>query len=622
MNRTIGSSSWIVLAGMFMLGPESLAAEPPVRQVLVLQAFNRGNLILDHFTSEFRVELDRGVGKPVNLVQVVVGPTGFVEAPEQAIVDFIRANYAGRAPPDLIVTIAGPAAIFARKHRAQLFPDVPLLFAAVDDRYLKSAPATANEAAVSASNDFAAVIEDILQVLPKTRQVFMVIGSGVINKFWRQRLEKDFSRFHERVEFVWSADLSLDEILDRCAHLPANSAIFYLTFGTDASGTAYADERVIGELHARANAPLFAAHSPFFGSGIVGGRLMAMDDLARNAASSAIRILNGEPTSSVKFASQLPSLPVFDWRELRRWNIPESRLPAGSEVRFRRPSLWMAYRTAVLVALGALAIQAALILGLLFERRARLRAEIESRRNLTLAADTDRRMTMSTLTGSIAHELSQPLSAMIYNAEALELMLNANRATHETILEVLSDIRRDGILAADIIERHRTMLRSRQLQKKAVDLQSVVDDTLTLVAHDLRQRQISVSVELPANSRVIEGDPVLLEQVFVNLVMNAMDAMAAIPPERRQLKISSATSENNVEVSVRDSGPGLPPDLIGRLFTPFVTTKSHGIGIGLSITRTIVEAHGGRIACHNNPDGGATFTVTLPSGNVQAVRAA
>jgi len=160
------------------------------------------------------------------------------------------------------------------------------------------------------------------------------------------------------------------------------------------------------------------------------------------------------------------------------------------------------------------------------------------------------------------------------------------------------------------------------LQKKAVDLQSVVDDTLTLVAHDLRQRQISVSVELPANSRVIEGDPVLLEQVFVNLVMNAMDAMAAIPPERRQLKISSATSENNVEVSVRDSGPGLPADLIGRLFTPFVTTKSHGIGIGLSITRTIVEAHGGRIACHNNPDGGATFTVTLPSGDVQAVRAA
>jgi len=282
----------------------------------------------------------------------------------------------------------------------------------------------------------------------------------------------------------------------------------------------------------------------------------------------------------------------------------------------------MAYRTAVLVALGALAIQAALIVGLLFERRARLRAEIESRRNLTLAADTDRRMTMSTLTGSIAHELSQPLSAMIYNAEALELMLNANRATHETILEVLSDIRRDGILAADIIERHRMMLRSRQLQKKAVDLQSVVDETLTLVAHDLRQRQIGVSVELPANSRVVEGDPVLLEQVFVNLVMNAMDAMAAIPPERRQLKISSAISENNVEVSVRDSGPGLPADLIGRLFTPFVTTKSHGIGIGLSITRTIVEAHGGRIACHNNPDGGATFTVTLPSGKVQAVRAA
>jgi signal transduction histidine kinase len=609
-----------VLAGMFMLASAAGAAEPPVRQVLALQSFNRGNLIIDHFTGEFRVELDRRAGKPVNVVQVTVGPTGFVGAPEQAVVEFIRSTYAGRPPPDLIVTIAGPAAEFARKYRAQLFPDTPLLFSAVDYRYLQGAPLAEDEVAVSASNDFPGLIDDILQVLPKTRQVFVVIGSGAVSNFWRQQLETGFERFQDRLTFIWSGDLSLQEVLDRCAHLPDKSAIFYLTFGTDSSGTAYADERVLAELHARANAPLFAAHSPFLGAGIVGGHLLNMDDLATNTADAAVKILNGAPASSVRAPSQLPGKQLYDWRELQRWGISESRLPAGSEVLFRRPSPWSEYRTMVLVGVGALAIQALLIVGLLFERRARLRAESESRKNLTLAADTSRRVTMSALTGSIAHELSQPLSAMIYNTEALQLMMNAGRATPAITTEILADIHADGILAGEIIERHRAMLRSRKIEKKQVDLQAVVSDTLTLVAYDIRERQIEVSLNLPENSCRLHGDPVLLEQVLVNLVINAMDAMEATPRGRRHITISSEARRNEVEIVVHDSGPGLPADLLDRLFTPFVTTKSNGVGIGLAIARTIVEAHGGTITARNSSVGGAIFTLTLPATDAHEIQ--
>jgi signal transduction histidine kinase len=616
-----GRCGLVLLLGMLLLVSASQAAEP-VKQILLLQSFNRGILVVDQFTGDLRVELDRRAGKPVNVVQIVVGPTGSVGASEQGIVDFIRATYANRQPPDLIMTIAGPAAAFARKYRSQLFPESPLLFASVDDRYLRDKPLTDTEAAVPVHNDFPGLVDDILQVLPATRHVFLVLGSGTLAKFWQQQLEKDFDRFKGRVQFTWSGDLSFTEMLDRYAHLPDHSAIIYLSFGSDVSGTAYADERVFAELHARSNAPIFALHKVFFGFGIVGGRLVHTDELARNTANAAIRILNGARPRDVTVPPQAAGTALFDWRELERWGIAESRLPVGSAVRYGRPSLWMEYRGVVLVAIAALAIQAILIIGLLFERRARRRAEVDSRRNLTLAADTNRRVTMSTLTGSIAHELSQPLSAMIYNAEALQLMLDARRATHETIIEVLADIRHDGMLAAEIIERHRTMLRTRQLAKKAIDLQAIVDDALALVAHDLRERQVSVSVNLAANSRVIDGDPVLLEQVFVNLVMNAMDAMADTPCERRQLTISSAAAQGRVEVAVRDSGPGLSAELIGRIFTPFVTTKSHGIGIGLAITRTIVEAHGGQIGCRNNADGGATFTVTLPVAEADAIAAA
>ncbi len=611
-----------MLASMLMLAPAADAAEP-VRQVLVLQSFNRGILVVDSFTGNFRVELDQRAGKPVNVVQVVVGPTGFIGASEQAIVDFIRSTYADRPPPDLVMTIAGPAAVFARKYHAQLFPDRPFLYAAVDHRFLQNAPMGRNEAAVSVINDFPGLVDDILQVLPETRHVFMVLGSGTLSKFWRPQLENEFRRFHDRVEFIWSGDLSFAEILRRCSNLPEHSAILYLSFGTDASGTAYADERVVAELHGSANAPLFAAHTPFFGLGMVGGRLLSMDELARHSADAAVQILNGAPASSINVPPQAAGQAVYDWRELQRWGIDESRLPAGSEVRFRRPSLWSEYKVAVLVAAGALALQALLIIGLLLERRARLRAEIESRKNLTLAADTGRRMTMSALSGSIVHELGQPLSAMMYNSEALRLMVSTNRATPEYIAEVLSDIHDDGVLAAGIIERHRSMLRSRQIQKKPVDLQAVVSDTLSLVAHDLRERQVKVTVNQPQYPCITDGDPVLLEQVLVNLMLNAMDAMADIPPDLRFITISvSSEITRGAEVSVRDSGVGLPADIIGSLFTPYVTTKPQGLGIGLSIARTIVEAHGGSISVRNNLEGGATFTVTLPGSEKRAAQPA
>src|SRR6188472_4137099 len=133
------------LVGCVLLGAASSEAQPPVRQVLVLQSFDRGNLVVDSFTGHFRVELDRRAGTTVNVVQVVVGPTGFVGAPEREVVDYIRSTFPDRRKPDLIVTLGGVAAVFAREHRQQLFPDTPVLFAAVDERFLSQAPLDESE---------------------------------------------------------------------------------------------------------------------------------------------------------------------------------------------------------------------------------------------------------------------------------------------------------------------------------------------------------------------------------------------------------------------------------------------------------------------------------------------
>jgi signal transduction histidine kinase len=534
-----------------------------------------------------------------------------VRASERAVLDYIQSAFIDRSKPDLIMPVGGPAAIFARRYRQQLFPDTPLLFAAVDQKYLGDAPLGDNETAVVVDNDFSRAIEGVLQLLPGTRQVFMVLGSGQIGQFWHRELENQFSRFHDRLTFVWLDDLSLPDILRRCASLPDNSAIFYVTFGTDAAGAAYADERVFADLRAAANAPLFAAHNVYLGAGIVGGPLLSIDDLSRDTADVAIRLMNGAPPRSITVAPRPPGPPMYDWRELQRWGIAESRLPPGSVVRYRAPSLWSAYRGTVLSAVGVLAVQSLLIVGLLYQRRARKRAESDSRRNLALAADAGRRETMSALTSSIGHELGQPLGSIMYNAQALQMMVSANRASSDTVGEIVSDIQAQGVRATQIIERHRSMLKSRQLDKKPIDLRTVIDETLALVAHDMTARQVSVAVNQSSSPCVIDGDQVLLQQVLINLVLNAMDAMVDAPPARRHVTIGSDVRATQVDVSVRDTGPGLPEEVIGTLFTPFVTTKANGLGIGLTIVWSIVDAHGATIVARNNPEGGATFTVTL-----------
>jgi C4-dicarboxylate-specific signal transduction histidine kinase len=179
------------------------------------------------------------------------------------------------------------------------------------------------------------------------------------------------------------------------------------------------------------------------------------------------------------------------------------------------------------------------------------------------------------------------------------------------VCEILSDIESEGVQATQIIDRHRTMLRGHQLDTKPINLHDVIHESLALVAHDMRARQIDAILNLSSHACIIIGDQVLLQQVLVNLMVNAMDAMAETPPARRRVTISTEARGGAVDVSVRDAGTGLPAQIDGTLFTPFVTTKPQGLGIGLTITRTIVETHGGTIDAHNNPEGGATFTVTL-----------
>jgi PAS domain S-box-containing protein len=345
------------------------------RRVLLLHSFGQGFEPFSTFTESFRRQLGQQLGERVEFFDVTLDSERLEgEASEKPLVDYLTALFAGQQL-DLVVPIGGAAARFGQKHRQELFRTTPMLFACTDVRHLESAALAANDAVVAVANDPARVVGAILQLLPETTNIAVVIGNSPLEQFWLSEMRRTFQPFTNRVNFVWLDQLPFAEVQKRAAALPPRTAIFYALYAVDKDGVAYDDEWALPELHKVANAPIFGLHDSQLGLGIVGGPLMEIGALGRNTAKVAVRIIRGEPAGTIKAPAQAPGNCIYDWRELRRWNISEARLPADSEIRFRQPTFWALYRWPLAAGVSICLLQAVLITNLLVNRAKRRQAE-------------------------------------------------------------------------------------------------------------------------------------------------------------------------------------------------------------------------------------------------------
>jgi C4-dicarboxylate-specific signal transduction histidine kinase len=258
-----------------------------------------------------------------------------------------------------------------------------------------------------------------------------------------------------------------------------------------------------------------------------------------------------------------------------------------------------------------------LLLGLvaswLYERRARRQAELRTHEQLVISAHLERQYSMGELAAALTHELSQPLGAIRFNVQAADRMLESNHVSTGELREILADITREDARASQIIQRQRAMLQKREFALRPLDLNEVVGEALAFIAHEAQTRGVRIEMQRCGDGCAVSGDRILLQQVVINLAVNAMDAMAQTPVSQRCVLVRTQATAGGVEVSVQDRGEGIAPDVAARLFEPFVTTKPNGMGIGLAVVRGIVEAHGGSIHASNGATGGATFLMALPA---------
>ena len=783
---------------------------------------------------------------------------------QRIFTEYLTGKYANQVPDLIILVFVGNLGI-AGKLLQQLFPGTPVIVAGFTEEEVRTDQFGTLVSGLAQRVAPRATLELILRLQPELRRVVVVGGTTEIDRHVLQRVREAAQSIEGRIEIDFWDNLSMAELRKAVIAMPRDTAILYARMFQDAAGQAFISSEVGQWIAQWATAPVYVMSDASFGTGAVGGSLASIETFGRRAGELAGLILTGTTPASLPFEIRTDSVPVFDWRALKRWSISESRLPPGSVVRFRPRSLWEQYHWYIIVALIIIFVQSATIIDLLLQRRrrARVQAELqESQQLMELASSagelgmwsrdlikggvwanasmrsifgfgangalrfndlidrvcpsdrermllevehaqtadlpfqgefrvvspegrerwvlakgrtvetssanarrmgvvldiTDRKRaeeslresearfrtmadtapvmiwmsgtekgctffnkgwldftgrtleqelgngwaegvhredfarcleiytnafnarqeftleyrlrrfdgkycwvldhgvpraeangeflgyigcaidiaerkrgeleavqqrtelahiarvsTMGELAASLAHELNQPLTAILSNAQAAQRFLAVKPPDLEEVHDILKDIVQDNSRAGEVIRRMRALVKKEELEFAPLDLGNVMSDVVLLTHSDAILHNVRVVFEFNSDLPRAWGDRVQLQQVLLNLLLNAFDAVKNSPADERSVALQAELDRMSMlKVTVRDRGTGLNGDPVDKIFEPFYTTKPDGLGMGLSISRSIVEAHGGRLWAENNRDRGATFYFTLP----------
>jgi signal transduction histidine kinase/ABC-type uncharacterized transport system substrate-binding protein len=584
------------------------AQAPAPQSVLVISADSLSYPYLAELFGSFKSTVQQQVKQPLRLHAESLDLANHdSSAYRGAVAGWYRQKYAGQ-PPTVIVVIGHAALQFLLQ--SQLWPGVPVYFVAASASAVSAMTLPPNVTGQTVRASLAGMVQLAKRLLPGTRSMALV-GNLPERDNYRPFRAPELAALKAQVEFIDLRGMPYETMLRRVADLPEHTVIYHTTLNDDGSGRIFEPRLALQAMLRVANRPTLVDTSPSVGLGPVGGLVFHPAAQGKAAGLRVARLLAGAAPSALPI--ELDGFPpVFDWRQLQHWRIAQERLPQASEVRFYQPTVWEQYRTQILLALALIVCLSALSAALLVERRLRAAAVAQSRKRLAEVAHMNRNATASVYSAAIAHELNQPLAAILSNAEAAQLMLGRDAPPLPELREILDDICRDDRRASDLIARMRTLLKPSEANLQVVDINVIVADALKFIASEASMRGAAIVSDLCAEAAPVLVDTVQLQQVLINLVINSLDAMSGMLASAKRISIATRVlPAGQVEVTVTDTGIGFDSH-IDEVFNSFFTTKSHGMGLGLSITAAIIQSHGGAIAASNGADGGARIVFQLP----------
>jgi signal transduction histidine kinase len=604
------SIAWLFCVYTPLAADPSFAAEPVPRTVLVL---DQSTPYTEHFGklfASFQSTLKAGSHVPTTIHLERLGYT-YVKGTEHHTLlhTFIKEKY--RSGPFSVIVANGVDALhFAVRLQAETDPTTPIVFCGVDESTVAQLKLPANVTGTTIHRTMRHALTTAKALVPGFKQIALV-GDRLEEQTYRRHYQNEILAIDKEKGLIDLTGLPMDELRKRVAALPDDAAIFYTTLSGVSGGASYDPNDALALVAEVANRPIVIDQETRLGHGGTGGFVLEAAPIGEATARIVLRLLNGENASSIPVAAGEFVKPVFDWRELMRWKVPEDRLPSGSEIRFREPGLWERYRLQIVGILAAFLLQAALVSWLIHEIGRRHRAEIQSRSAMAELTYMNRRVAAGHLSATLTHEINQPLAGISTRASAALRWLRPEKNDVEKARIALEAIVAATNRVANLVTSIRAMFKKETPEKVSIDINQIILTALSIVRVELQKHFVELRTQLDEHLPAIQGDKVQLQQVVLNLVLNGIEAMQSVRP--RLLKVQTdQTKPGMVRVSVEDTGTGIDPANLDLIFKPLFTTKASGMGIGLFICKSIIESHGGQIWVTATGNPGSIFQFELP----------
>jgi signal transduction histidine kinase len=599
----------VVIAGLLL--PSLVVAQPSQRSVLVLDQSSAFLPFNAAVANAIRTIVNADSRWRISFYSEFLDANRFFGPDyENNFVQFLKEKYRGR-PINVVVVFGVSALDFMVRRRDEIWPSVPIVFAAIDEATIASLTVPKNVTGATMQLTLQDMVRVAQMVVPDLKAVAMV-GDPLERQTFYRHFKDEMPAVAAQYKIINLMDLPLGELKTRLGSLPDTAAVIYTGIYYTSEGVSYVPAELTSQIAEWANRPVVINVSSYLNKGAVGGYIVQANPIGQQAGRLALGILGGENASDLPVV-KVPSQLIFEWPALQRWKISEAILPPGSEILFRNPTAWDQYKWQIMLAAAIILAQTALIVGLLYEHRRRRTAEAESLRRVNELAHMHRIATVSELSASIAHELKQPLATIAaYGSAGLRWLARQVPDVDEVRINLQGTIDAANRASA-VIDELRAMFRKDNSRQTLVDVNRLLLDTLSLTNQEIQAKNISVQTELFERSTLLVlADRIRLQQVILNLIANAIEAMSVMP-DARKLRITSGLHDaDRVLITVEDSGPGIAPENLDKVFDTFFTTKPSGMGMGLSICRSIIEAKGGRLWASGVAPHGCIFHVVLP----------
>lgn len=516
----------------------------------------------------------------------------------EALAELLHHRYA-EGVTDVIISVDVPAASFLLEYAESVFPGVPIIMCSVPEilaERLAASPLRKRASAVFEPTGATQLVQSVLSLKPGTKRVALIWGAFENDAVRAVGLRRTIETFGDGLHLIALDGLSLEDLIQRVKSLPANTVIFFSTFFVDGTGRSFVPRDVLEIISKAADAPLFGLYESYLGHGIVGGRLISLSLQGKRAAEMAVSVLSGRSPADIPFDDGMDTcVSVYDWRQLKRWGISEGKLPFGSTVKYREPSIWDLYRSYILGVVSLIALESMLIIALVINLRKRKRAEIALR---------DSRQDLRTLAGRLISSQEEELSRL-------------SREFHDDIAQRL---------AAVAIESGTLELRSQNIDNAVLTKIGYIKDQLIGLSEDVSviSRQIHPAILKDLGLvRAINSQCVRFsDREGIDVDFDAKDIPETVPKDTalciyriiqeslrniakharaKHVEISLECRQDGLLLCIRDDGIGFVPQNV-----------RHTPGIGLASMRERVEYVSGRFGIRSAPGMGTVIEVSVP----------